>query len=77
MSAVDSDDGIYFANNASGAKIKALLQAREAGFNINFSDLRVRRAPEFDGATCHGTTPTCGVLPEYLDVPSEKPGGGQ
>ena len=62
-------EGIYFCSTAGKAKAAALAQARNAGYALNFADLRVKRAPEFDGATYCGKTPTTGVIPEYLDVP--------
>lgn len=62
--------GIYFAQTASKAKISALLQARDAGYkDTRFSDLRVKRAPEFDGATYCGETPRHGVVPDCLVLP--------
>lgn len=61
------EPGIYFAQTASKAKIMALLQARDAGYkDLNFSDLRVKRAPEFDGATYGGKTPKRGVVADCL-----------
>ena len=62
-------EGIYFCSTAGKAKAAALAQARNAGYALNFADLRVKRAPEFDGATYCGKTPTTGVIPEYLDAP--------
>ena len=62
-------DAIYFSTTASKAKASALVQARDAGYALNFSDLRVKRAPEFDNATYCGKTPRTGVIPEYLDAP--------
>jgi hypothetical protein len=62
--------GIYFATSASKAKIAALVQARDAGYvSTRFADLRVRRAPEFDGATYCGKTPKHGVVPDCLVLP--------
>lgn len=62
--------GIYFATNASKAKIAALVQARDAGYvEMRFADLRVRRAPEFDGATYCGKTPQHGVVHDCLVLP--------
>ena len=62
---------IYFAATASKAKAAALLQARAAGYTIKFSDLRIRRARDYDGATYCGETPTHGMRPEYLDLGSD------
>ena len=60
--------GIYFATSASRAKVAALVDGNDAGYWVRFRDLRVRRAPEFDGATYQGAVPTKGIIPEFLDV---------
>jgi hypothetical protein len=44
-------DGIYFATSASKAKLASMLAGSEAGYDVRFSDLHVRRAPEFDDRT--------------------------
>lgn len=41
-------DGIYWAENASKARYRAMLGASDAGYDLAFRDLRVRRAPEYD-----------------------------
>ncbi len=58
---------IYFAETASKAKISSLIAGRDAGYSISFSDLSVKRAPEFDGATYCGEVPRVGCLPQYLE----------
>jgi hypothetical protein len=70
VTAAGFQPGIYFAANASKAKVAALVQARDAGYvGTRFADLRVRRAPEFDGATYCGKTPRHGVVPDCLVLP--------
>jgi len=61
--------GIYFSTSAGRAKVAALVAARSAGFkDIGFRDLRVRRAPEFDGRYYCGKQPSTGTLPELFDM---------
>lgn len=62
-------DGIYFARTASDAKLASMLAGRDAGYQVQFSDLHVRRAPEFDARTYLGKRPQQGVSPEYFDAP--------
>jgi hypothetical protein len=60
-------DGIYFSENASKAKVAALLAGREAGYSVEFRHLRVIRAPGFDRRTYLGKIPGQGICPEYFD----------
>lgn len=43
-----SEGGIYGKTSASKAKVAALVSAREVGYDINFRDLRVKRATKYD-----------------------------
>jgi hypothetical protein len=62
-------DGIYFAETARKAKLASMLSGRDAGYQVQFSDLHVRRAPEFDARTYLGKRPQQGLSPEYFDAP--------
>jgi hypothetical protein len=42
------DAGIYAAATQTGAKVLALAAAEDAGYTIAWTDLDVRRTPEFD-----------------------------
>ena len=45
---ITRDAGIYSAETAPKAKAQALAQATEAGYDVNWTDFRVTRAPEYD-----------------------------
>ncbi len=49
--------GIVFAATASKARWACVRGARSAGYSTAFSDVSVRRAPEYDGATMDDGTP--------------------
>ena len=60
-------DGIYFADSADKAKLYSLIDGRDAGYHVNFRDLRVRRAPDFDARTYLGKRWKRGIIPDYFD----------
>lgn len=61
--------GIAFAASAGRARTMTVRSAADAGFPVRYPDVRVRRAPEFDGrpkiAEISAARGTCWV-PELL-----------
>jgi len=43
-------EGICFAESASKAKALIFRSANDAGFQVRFQDIKVRRSPSYDGA---------------------------
>lgn len=61
--------GITFASSVSKARYRIRLAARDAGYSTDFGDIRLRRAPQYDGATFLGKSVRIGATysPEHLD----------
>lgn len=61
-------DGValYRAVSASKARYLCVLAAQDAGFNVGFQDVRVRRAKQYDNATFKN-----GVMPRYVEAPRD------
>lgn len=49
---------VVFATSRGRARQATMLSANDAGYRVSFTDVRVRRAPEFDRREMlHGTVP--------------------
>lgn len=58
--------GLYRTTSAGKARYKCYLSARDAGFDdVKLSDVRVRRAPEYDGHKF-----SQGSMPQYATAPA-------
>jgi hypothetical protein len=59
---IDGEGGIYRAASVGKARYQCWRGAREAGFRLGFGDIRVKRAPEFDGLSFRS-----GTMPQYIN----------
>ena len=62
---------IVYARTHGKARYVTLLEAQDAGYMVRFSDIHVRRAPEYDNSlTHHGYAPAKYVChePETLQL---------
>lgn len=57
----EDNTGVYRAETRSKAKYLCYLNAHDAGFDIGFPDIRVRRAPAFDVSQFNN-----GTMPEFI-----------
>jgi hypothetical protein len=55
--------GLYRATSASKARYMCYLAATDASFEVKVTDVRVRRAPEYDRAVFKN-----GVMPRYVEA---------
>ena len=64
-------EGVFLAESAGKARYRCFLAARDSGFISSLTEIRVRRAPEFDGMLPKHS----GWMPEYirLRAGSEEP----
>ena len=46
----EESGGLFRATTAAKARYRSFLNIRDAGFDYTFADIRVRRAPEYDGS---------------------------
>jgi hypothetical protein len=58
----DGTVGIYKTANAGKARYLCYLNARDAGFALSLTDVRTRRAPEFDACEFRD-----GTVPRYIE----------
>lgn len=60
--------GLYRTTSAGKARYLCYLAARDADFNVSVTDVRVRRAPQYDTATFKQ-----GTMPRYAEFPAGRP----